>query len=178
VREAGGGGGKDAVESKWPSAIRSLVVASETPEVPQLSSDMEQQLRDDLQHLRGQAMINAEAYRDWRGRYEFVTWLLGIPAATLAGAAAVTALKDVSPTLVAILAGLAGALSSIQLALRPADRATFNHSQQLECETVALEVDTLLKYKLTTLAAPEAVAELERLRKKLIDIRRRSPGSS
>jgi hypothetical protein len=153
-------------------------VVGETPEVRQLSSEVEQQLRNDFLSLGKRAVANAEAYRNWRGRYEFVTWLLGIPAATLAGAAAVTALKDVSPILVAILAGLAGALSSIQLALRPADRATFNHSQQLECDTVAFEVGILLKYKLTTLAAPEAIAELERLEKKLIDIRRRSPGSS
>jgi hypothetical protein len=131
-------------------------------------------LDEDLVALRDRVWLYRNGYLKWRKRYERLTFALGIPAALFAAAATVTALKDVSPVIVAVFAALASALSGIQLFMRPADRAALNRSQHVDCDQLATEIDTLRKHKVASLSRADAIAELERLQRRFYDLERRA----
>jgi hypothetical protein len=88
----------------------------------------------DIERIAKAQQRRKRHFRQW---FELLNVVVGLPAATLAGAATVTALEDAAPHVVAILAGAATVLSAAQLFLRSGDRAAYN--RRLEAEFARLE---------------------------------------
>ena len=127
-----------------------------------------------LEDLADRAVDNANRYAFWRKLYEFLHVAIGLPAVVFAGAATVGALEESEPALVAILAGIATVLSAVQLFVRPADRAAFNRSQQIEFVRLELRIRHMRDIELGSLEASAARAQLTSLREALYDALQRT----
>lgn len=106
----------------------------------------------------------ARAYARWRYRYEWLHFLLGIPATVLAGVAGATAFAQRMPgSVVGTCAAIAAALAGVQTIVRPDRRARFNHTQQFTLARLAMQAANYRQLTLPSVSFDEARARLDNL---------------
>lgn len=126
--------------------------------------------RDDHSIEAALSEIELEAWRLGRSceqkkwGFRIAHYTVGGTATLAAGAASVTALGDVTSTTVAILAGLAGALSAVQLFLRPAENAALHLTRQVAWDELASSIHDFRTYDLRDSDFAAAREELRRYR--------------
>lgn len=128
-----------------------------------------------LSELARSAEWEGKRKRHFRQWFEVLNVVIGLPAAVLAGAATVSALKDVAPNAIALLAGAATVLSAAQLFLRSADRAAFNRTLEAEFGLLAREAERTCEIELPMRGVDEACARLESYEAKFAELVRRVP---
>jgi hypothetical protein len=112
--------------------------------------------------------------KKWRFRVAHYT--IGGAAAVLAAAASVSALQDLAGAAVAILAGLAAAVSAVQLFLRPAENAALHLGREVNWDELAKSIDDFLALDLRSLKDDDARQELGKYRARFFALRRGEPG--
>jgi hypothetical protein len=114
-------------------------------------------------------------FRQW---FEVLNVVIGLPAAVLAGAATVTALKDIAPNVVAALAGAATVLTGAQVFLRAADRASYNRAREAEFGRLVAEARRAREIELPLEGHEHIAAKLESLEAAFADLLRAAPTSA
>ena len=136
-------------------------------------STIEETLSDietEAERLRGTCRRKKLAFR-------IAHYTVGGSAAVLAGAASVSALQEAASSTVAVLAGLAGALSAMQLFLRPAENAEFHKSRQIKWERLAHEIRDFRNFDLRALDDAAAREALRKYRHEFDVVREATEGS-
>ncbi len=141
------------------------------PAPPEIRDAVARQLKD----VAHSAEAERKRKRHFRQAFEVLHVSIGLPAAVFAGAATVTALKDVSPNLIAALAGVATVLSAAQLFLRPADRAAYNRDLEAEFGRLANDAKRTCEIDLISQGEDEAAKKLESYQKRFAELQRRIP---
>lgn len=120
--------------------------------------------------------------RYWRGRrswhrkyYEFLSPVLGVPAASLAAAAGVSALQNVSRTLVAVLAAASSVLIAIQTFVNPQARARANRAQEARFAAIEMEAAFIRRVRLVSPEPFDAPAAVTRLQREFADAMAQAP---
>jgi hypothetical protein len=127
---------------------------------------------NDLSSRAGKQRKRRRHVRQW---FEFLNVVIGLPAAVLAGAATVSALKDVRPNLVALLAGGATVLSAAQLFLRSGDRAVFNRTLEAEFGRLEMAAKRACEIDLPMNGEDDARAKLESYEVAFAELMQRAP---
>ncbi len=128
-----------------------------------------------LKDIERRSEAERKRKRHFRQWFEVLHVLIGLPAAVLAGAATVTALKDVAPDVIALLAGGATVLSAAQLFLRAADRASFNRVLEAEFGRLADDARLTCEVELPSLRDGEATAKIKHYQERFAELQQRAP---
>jgi hypothetical protein len=130
-----------------------------------------------LTALETVARASERKYAVWRRRFEWMHYLLGVPATTLAAVASASAFAKGSATWIAgLLAGLAAALAAVQTFVRPDQRAKFNQQQQFAMARLADDVMAFRSVELAHVAdVDEAFARRRALQERYFAAREASP---
>jgi hypothetical protein len=141
------------------------------PSTPDIRHALNQQLKE----LENRAESERKRKRHFRQWFEVLHVVIGLPAAVLAGAATVTALKEVAPSVIAVLAGAATVLSAAQLFLRSADRAALNRVLEAEFGRLVSDARRTRELELPLLGEEKATELLKGYQEKFAELQQRSP---
>jgi hypothetical protein len=144
-------------------------------EVPDEDCDGSTDIDSVLFEIEREAKRLGDRCKGKRNRFRRAHYWLGVVAAVLAGVASVSALQDLAVTWVALLAGLAGALSAVQVFLQPAENATLHHRRYVNWDELAASISDFRKFELRSLDDTAAREKLQERRADFFKLRRAEP---
>jgi hypothetical protein len=116
-------------------------------------------------------------HRAWKWRLRWIHVGLGLTAASLGGAAAVTAIKEAPPLLVATLAALSAFIGAVQSLLRPPELLAFHMEQEVDYEEIMWSLrDLRRQLAQNEIGQVEAQAKFAELRTAMFAVKRRGAG--
>ena len=124
--------------------------------------------------LESRALEHAQGQNAKKTAYRVAHYVIGVLAAVSAGAAAIGALEGVSATLVAIFAGVAGVLSTLQLFLLQAgESGAFQAAKQIDYDELATDIHDFRMFELEKVPRADARKRLNEFRDRFYEMKRR-----